>query len=339
MGEKVDVLMTVAMSDELIEKLQSISSRLHIHQHRVSRVEEVPAEIWATAEVLYTGRVIPQPSQAPNLRWIQFHFAGVDHAWEAPILQREGLIVTSMSGASATQVAEYIVMMILALGHHLPEMIEHQKRTLWSKDRWERFNPREIRNATIGIIGYGSIGRQLARLLYAFGARTLATKRDGMNPRDEGYTIAGFGDPEGDYAHRIYPAGALKSMARESDFLVNTLPLTPATRGLVGADVFSVMKDNAYLIDVSRGGVVNHSSLIAALKDKKIAGAALDVFPEEPLSPDDPLWKMPNVIITPHISGISPYYDARAVELFSENLRRYLEGSPLLNQLNLERGY
>ncbi|MCZ7553979.1 MAG: hypothetical protein B6D39_10780 [Anaerolineae bacterium UTCFX2] len=339
MSEKIDLLMTVPIPDELIEKLQSVSSRLHIHQHRVSRAEEVPAEVWATAEVLYTGRVIPQPSQAPNLRWIQFHFTGVDHAWEAPILRREGLVVTTMSGASATQVAEYIAMMILALGHRLPDMIEHQKKIVWPKDRWERFSPHEIRNATVGIIGYGSIGRQLARLLYAFGARILASKRHGMNPRDDGYTAAGFGDPEGDYVHRIYPAEALKSMARESDFLVNTLPLTPATRGLIGAEVFSVMKDTAYLIDISRGGVINHTALIGALKDKKIAGAALDVFPEEPLPPDDPLWKMPNVIVTPHISGISPYYDARAVELFSENLRHYLAGSRLLNQLDLERGY
>lgn len=339
MDEKIDVLMTVGVPEELIEKLQAVSPRLFIHQHRVPRAEEIPAEIWATVEVLYTGRVIPQPNQAPNLRWIQFHFAGIDHALDAPIMQREGLLVTSMSGASATQVAEYIVMMLLSLGHHLPDMIDHQKRAVWPKDRWERFSPHEIRDATVGIVGYGSIGRQLARVLFSFGARIFATKRNGMNPKDKGYIVAGYGDPKGDYVHRIYPAEALKSMAKECDFLVNTVPLAASTRDLIGADVFSVMKETAFFIDVSRGGVVNHAALINALKEKKIAGAALDVFPEEPLPADDPLWKMPNVIVTPHISGISPHYDDRAVALFAQNLQRYLAGDQLLNLVDVGRGY
>lgn len=339
MDEKIDVLMTVEMPEELFGKLQAVSPRLFIHQHRVSRVEEIPAETWATVEVLYTGRVIPLPNQAPNLRWIQFHFAGVDHAQDAPIMHREGLLITSMSGASATQVAEYIVMMLLTLGHRLPDMIEHQKRSVWPKDRWERFSPQELRDAMVGIVGYGSIGRQLARVLFSFGARVLATKRNARSPRDEGYTMAGYGDPEGDYVHRIYPAEALKSMARESDFLVNTVPLSPSTRDLIGVEVFSVMKDTAYIIDVSRGGVIQHTALINALKERKIAGAALDVFPEEPLPPDSPLWKMPNVIVTPHISGHSIHYDERAVTLFIQNLQRYLAGEQLLNLVNVERGY
>jgi phosphoglycerate dehydrogenase-like enzyme len=339
MDEKIDVLITLGISEELLGRLQAVSPRLYIHIHKANRPEDIPADVWATAEVLYTGRILPQPTQAPNLRWIQFHFAGVDHAKDYPILQREGLISTTISGASATQVAEYIIMMMLMLGHRAPEMMDHQKKQIWPKDRWERFSPFELRDAAVGIVGYGSIGRQLARLLNAFGTRVFATKRDAMQPKDEGYTIDGFGDPGGDYIHRLYPAEAIRSMAKISDYLVITVPLSPGTRNLIDADVFDVMKETAFIIDTSRGGVINHAALNNALKDRKIAGAALDVFSEEPLPVEDPLWKMPNVILTPHISGISPHYDERAMQMFSENLRRYLSGEDLLNVVNLQRGY
>jgi phosphoglycerate dehydrogenase-like enzyme len=230
-------------------------------------------------------------------------------------------------------------MMMLSLGHHLPDMIEHQKKAIWPKDRWERFSPFELRDSTVGIVGYGSIGRQLARLLFGFGARVFATKKDVMHPWDEDYHVMGFGDTGADYVHRLYPAEALKSMAKASDFLAVTVPLTPETRDLIGAEIFDVMKPTAYIINTSRGGVVNHEAILTALRDHKIAGAALDVFPEEPLPAEDPLWKMPNVIITPHISGLTPHYDARAVELFTDNLQKYLAGEQLLNRVDVSRGY
>jgi phosphoglycerate dehydrogenase-like enzyme len=229
--------------------------------------------------------------------------------------------------------------MLLALGHKLPETIEHQRKTSWPKDRWERFSPIELRDRTVGIVGYGSIGRQVARLLYPFGAQILATKRNAMKPEDTGYALENQGDLTGDFVRRLYPSEALKSMARECDFMVVTAPLTTRTRGMVGADVFDVMKPGALLVDTSRGGVVDHAALISALRDHKIAGAALDVFPEEPLPDNSPLWKMPNVLITPHISGNSTQYDQRAIRLFIQNLRRYLAGQPLLNQMDPVEGY
>ncbi len=140
MNEKVDVLMTIPFSEELVDKLKNVSSRLSIQTVKASRTEEIAPDIWATAEVLYTGRVIPTPELVPNLRWIQFHYAGIDHAREAAVLQKEGLVATTMSGASASQVAEYVLMMLLSTGHHLPEMVEQQKKSSWPKDRWERFS-------------------------------------------------------------------------------------------------------------------------------------------------------------------------------------------------------
>jgi phosphoglycerate dehydrogenase-like enzyme len=191
----------------------------------------------------------------------------------------------------------------------------------------------------VGIVGYGSIGREVARLLHPFGVNVLAAKWDAMQPQDTGYIQEGFGDPNGDIPRRIYPFQALKSMIAECDFLVITVPLTPETDGLIGSEELDAMKPDSFLIDVSRGCVVDHIALIRALKDKKIAGAALDVFPEEPLPKDSPLWKFPNVIISPHIAGISPHYDQRAVALFTENLRRFLASEPLHNQVEFERRY
>ena len=305
----------------------------------VRRPDEIPNEIWARTEILYTDRILPAPNLAPSLRWIQFHFAGVDHARDALILRKPGVTATTMSGASASQVGEYILMMLLAFSHRLPDLIDHQRRGVWPKDRWERFSPVELRSSTVGIVGYGSIGRQVARLLYPSGAKVLANKLDGRHPEDPGYTIDGLGDVGGDYIQRLYPSEALRSMAKECDFLVICVPLTPRTQGLINADVFDSMKPSAYLIDISRGGVVNHTDLIAALKERRIAGAALDVFPEEPLPADSPLWKLPNVFVSPHISGNTQFYDERAVDLFVANLRHYLAGEPLLNPVNTELGY
>jgi phosphoglycerate dehydrogenase-like enzyme len=339
MNEPVDVLITVPLPESLVAKLQSVSLRLNIRQVKANKAEDISADMWATTEILYTARVTPSLEQAPNLRWIQFHYTGVDHVRDAAILRKPDLVVTTMSGASASQMGEYIMMMLLALGHRLPDLLDYQRRASWPKDRWERFSPQELRNSTVGIVGYGSIGRQAARLLFHFGATVLAAKRDLRHPEDQGYFVDGQGDPGGDYVHRLYPIEALRSMARECDFLVVAVPLTPQTRGMIDGEVLEAMKPTAYLVDISRGGIVEHAALVQALREHKLAGAALDVFPEEPLPADSPLWKLSNVIITPHISGITGQYDERAMQLFAENLHRYLSGETLLNRYQPELGY
>jgi phosphoglycerate dehydrogenase-like enzyme len=339
MSEPVSVLITVPFPEKLISKLNGVSPRLRISVSKAKRPEEISDEEWGKVEVLYTSRILPSPQQAAKLRWIQFHFAGIDHAVDAPILKKEDLVATTLSGGSASQMADYALMMLLALGHRLPELINSQKRTEWPKDRWERFSPQELRQSSIGIVGYGSIGRQIARLLAPFGAQVLATKRDAMHPEDNGYIPDGQGDPQGDFVRRLYPPQALQSMIKVCDFVVVTIPLTDETRGMIDAEAFEAFKPTAFLVDISRGGVVNHEALIEALKEKKLAGAALDVFPEEPLAPESPLWKMPNVLITPHIAGNTVFYDERAVELFAENLDRYLSGLPLYNRYRPEVGY
>jgi phosphoglycerate dehydrogenase-like enzyme len=339
MSDFVETLITIPFADALVAQLNNISSRLKINIIKTRKVEEIPADVWQRAEVLYTNMVLPLPEQVPNLRWLQFHWTGIDHAISHPLLQKPGLVITNLSGVGAPQMAEYAAMMVLALGHRLPELMAHQKRSEWPKDRWERFSPREVRGSTVGIVGYGSVGRQVAHLLHDFGATLLATKRDVLHPADTGYIPEGTGDPEGDFIHRMYPPQAVSSMLKECDFVVVTVPLTIETRNMIGAKELAALKPTAFLIDVSRGGIIDHTALFAALRDQKIAGAALDVFPEEPLPPDSPLWKMPNVILTPHISGDTPYYDERAVAFFIENLHRYLAGLSLYNRVDVSRGY
>jgi phosphoglycerate dehydrogenase-like enzyme len=339
MDEPIEVLITLPFTDDLMKKITDVSPRIVLEKIVARKVEDINDDVWQRVEILYTNRVLPKPEQAPNLRWIQFHWAGLDHALEEPILQREGLSITSMSGASAPQMAEHAVMMMLALGHHLPDIFAHQKRAEWPSGRWELFNPLELRGSTAGIIGYGSIGRQIARLLQTFGATVLATKRDIRHPEDTGYTLEGLGDPGGDLVNRLYPTQALSSLLKESDYVVITLPRTTTTRGYLGAKELAAIKPGAYLVDISRGEIVDHNALIPLLREHKIAGAALDVFPMEPLPADSPLWKLPNVIITPHIAGFSPHYDERSAELFAQNLHRYLEELPLYNRLDLTLEY
>ncbi len=188
-------------------------------------------------------------------------------------------------------------------------------------------------------MGYGSIGRQVARLVTGMGAEVLAAKQDAMTPEHHGYSSEGIGDPQGDLFTRLYPPEAIRSMVGECDFVVICVPRTSRTERMFGAEQLAAMKTTAFLIDISRGGILDHSALVAALTNSKIAGAALDVFPEEPLPKESPLWELPNVIITPHVSGFSPEYSRRANELLIENLTRYLSGQVLLNLVKREQEY
>ena len=197
----------------------------------------------------------------------------------------------------------------------------------------------ELRGRTLGIIGYGSIGREIARLATAFGMQILVTKRDARHVKDEGYNLPGYGDPEGNLPTRIYPTEATRSMVGECDYIAITLPLTPRTHHMFDEAMFRAMKPSCFVVNVGRGGLIKESDLVRALSKGWIAGAGLDVFETEPLPEDSPLWNMENVIMSPHVSGFSREYDERAVDLFVANLGRYLAGQPLLNSVNREQGY
>jgi phosphoglycerate dehydrogenase-like enzyme len=333
---RVFVLTQSPIPAPLIEKVRAISPRLLI-EHRTARTLDELGDALREVEVLYTTGLMPSPENAPALRWMQGHFAGVERYLDHPLLK--SVVLTTSSGIHAPAMAEYILMMMLAFAHQLPRMIEHQKRGEWPQGRWALFAPRELRGTVVGIVGYGSVGREVARLAKAFGMQVLATKRDLTRVTDEGWRLPGVGDPLTQSVDRLYPAETLRAMLGECDYVVLTVPLTPATRNLIGVEELTCMKPGAVLINVARGGVVDEAALIEALRAGTIRGAALDVFAEEPLPAGSPLWTLPNVILSPHVSGFTLDYDGRTMALFAENLRRYVVGEPLLNVVDRGRGY
>jgi phosphoglycerate dehydrogenase-like enzyme len=337
--KKVKVLITFPISEDLIKKLKEISPLLEITHVPVKNFEEIGEEVWTGTEILLTERVIPPVDIAPALRWIQFNSAGIDFALKEELILKGDLQITTLSGAAAPQVAEFAITMILALAHKLPSLLKFQMNHEWPPDRFSRFSPRELRSSTIGLVGYGSISREIARLLAPFGVKVLACKKNVMDTRDEGYTIEGLGDPNGDLFTRLYPFQAIKSMMKECDFVVITVPRTTETYQLIAEEELAVLKPTAYLVDVSRGGIIKNSALKTALQEKKIAGAMLDVFEQEPLPKDSPLWDTPNLIISPHIAGVSIHYNERSINLVTENIKRYLNKSSLLNTFDPEMGY
>ena len=339
MSKKIEVLITLPIPDHLVDEIRQVSQDLSVTVMPVKDRSEISPEQWQKTEVLFTMHLLPPKEEAFRLRWVQSYLSGIDKISEDALFENQSLILTTMSGGNASQVAEHALGMMLALGHQLPQFLALQQKKTWMQDRGKRYAPAELRGSTVGIIGYGSIGRQVARLASAFGASVLGTKRNLMNPADMGYLASEMGDPDGALFTRLYPPEALRSMLKECDYAVVCVPLTSSTKGLVGKDQLAAMKPTAFLVDVSRGGIVDHQALISAISEGKLAGAALDVFPEEPLAPGSPLWQMPQVIITPHVAGFSADYNQRATSMFIENLKRYLAGDEMLNRVDFNRGY
>jgi phosphoglycerate dehydrogenase-like enzyme len=336
--DPINILATVAIPEAEAKRIRAVSPRIDLHVLPTREYGEIPEELLDSVEILYTMHSLPLPDQVPNLRWIQAHTTGIDQFQGQSLLNAE-VVVTTMSGSSTPQMAEFVLMSILALGQRLPEILNSSHETQWAEGRYARFNPRELYGSTVGILGYGSIGREVARLCHAFGASILATKRDLKKLTDDGYVLEGLGDLEADLPDRLYPPEATRSMVSLCDYVVIALPLTTKTHGAVNADVIKAMKPGSFLIDISRGGIMDHGALVEALTSKHLAGAALDVYPVEPLPESSPLWAMKNVILSPHIAGSTPEYYSRAIDLFAANLERYLTDQPLLNRYDPAQGY
>ena len=338
--QKIQVISTIALSDEQIKQIQAIDERIKLDVFKAKDANRISDDLWKKVEVLFTsGAYLPPNEKVPNLRWLQSSYAGVETILDNVLLQQPGLQVTNSSGVAISQMGEYVIMMLLNLGHKLPQMFQAQREKRWVEDKQVSLVPKELRGSTVGIVGYGSIGREVARQLYSYGATVLANKRDAMHPEDFGYAPEGLGDPLGNYFHRLYPIEGLQGMLKDCDFVVLALPHTKETECLFDKEMFYAMKPGSYFVNVSRGQLVNETALIDALNSGHLAGAALDVFTEEPLPAENPLWTHPNLIVTPHISAYSPNMMNQVVDLFVENLKRYLADEPLYNLVNLEQGY
>ena len=335
------ILITRDITPAWKERLQNISPNLNIEIYPAQDVRDIPAEIWQKTEILHTIHTLPTPEQAPNLRWVQLFSAGADRALSTPLFHGQTLFTTA-SGVHAVNIAEYVLMMQLALFHHLPLITEWQRNNTWTtdKERDQMFFIEELRDKTIGIVGYGSIGREIARLSKAFGMRVVALQRN-SDHRDHGFIFPGVGDPDGSLPDHYYNNEQLHDLLRESDVVVLAVPLTPDTTHLFSAAEIRAMKSSALLINIARGEVCDQDALIQALQDQQIAGAALDVTTPEPLPADNLLWHLPNVIVSPHISGGTNRYEERVLMIFEANLQRYLSGSPLplYNLVDKKQGY
>jgi phosphoglycerate dehydrogenase-like enzyme len=338
--ELVSVLGTLRFGEELLDRLRSVSPRLRVNQQTCHNAAEVAAALAAHpgVEVLYTYDLpLNALDLAPRLRWIQLHSAGAEHVLGSPVVDGD-VVLTTNSGIHATPIAEYVVASMLAHRWRVAHWTYCQREGQWPKGRWKLYARPELRDATLGIVGYGSIGREVGRLGQAFGMRVLALRR-GDGRLDSGYAVPGTGDPEGSIPERFYPPEALPDMLAECDYVVVALPLTSATKHYIGEVELRAMKPSAYLVNIARGAIVDETALVRALHEGWIAGAGLDVFEEEPLPADSRLWDMESVLISPHVAGFTPRYDERATQLFAQNLARYLAGQPLLNQVDMGRGY
>jgi len=244
--------------------------------------------------------------EAESLRWIQAMSAGVDH-FDRDRLEARGIVLTNASGVHAEPIAEQVLGYLLTFERNLHEGIRMQDRGVW-----ERFRGGELRGTTLGVIGVGAIGTRVAELGRAFGMDVIGTKRDTSTVPDP--------------VDEIYPADDYFEVVLEADYLVLACPLTEETEGLIGEDELRAMDEDAVLVNIARGGVVDQDALVRRLQWDGIGGAALDVFDEEPLPADSPLWDLSNVLITPHMSGSTPHYLDRCVDIFADNYERFRAG-------------
>jgi phosphoglycerate dehydrogenase-like enzyme len=289
-------------------------------------------------DVLFTLRVPDElMKRSPQLRWIQLMSAGADHILKGLLAERKTIAVTTGSGVAASTIAEYTIASMLAWAHVLPITMRAQIDREWKRTGFMDIEP--MRGKTLGVIGYGSIGRETARIAQALGMEVLALKRNPNERRDSGWNPPGVGDPEGTIPRRWYGPEQCQQILHEADYITLTLPSTAQTRGFIGRNEIAAMRPNAYIVNVGRGEVIDQAALIEALRENRIAGAGLDVFEREPLESESALWDLENVILTPHVSGGFKNYFGVCCELFAANLQRFRAGQPLFNLVDRSMGY
>ncbi|HEY6272797.1 MAG TPA: D-2-hydroxyacid dehydrogenase [Terriglobales bacterium] len=288
--------------------------------------DRVSREIEDTAVFVGAFLSLPDFKRAAKLQWIHSPTAAV-HQLMFPELVRSSVRVTNSTGIHGPVVAEHALAMILALAKRLPQAMRYQVKKKWAQDKvWhERPHPREVAGTTVAVVGMGGIGNEFTQRAKALGLRVLAVRENagkGTNGADEVYTAAQIDD--------VLP---------QADFVLLCAPLTPATRGIINAARLRKMKRDAYLINVSRGPLIVEVDLIDALKNKRIGGAALDVFIQEPLPRGSAFWRLDNVLITPHTASFTEQLWERHYQHIVENMKRFLAGQPLLNEVDKQRGY
>ena len=338
----VTVVICSYFEEEHVERIREVDERLrvlyredlvppprwpgdHVGPTGWRRTEEGEKEFLAMltqAEVLYDfprGHVRDLVSVAPKLRWVQASMAGAGEVAQKAGLQDTDVVATTASGVYSGPLAEFAMMALL---QHVknPDRLRHDK----AEKVWREAHTDTLYGKTLGIVGIGNIGRAIAARAQPFGMRVVGVKR-AVRENDEAWS----------YADELYATRDLHEALREADYVIVTLPGTPETYRLLDPEAISTMKRGAYFVNVGRGKVVDETALIEALKSGHLSGAALDVFEEEPLPEESPLWDLENVIVSPHSTDNVPRLtNDLQTELFCDNLRRYLDGKLLINVLD-----
>jgi phosphoglycerate dehydrogenase-like enzyme len=280
------------------------------------------------SEIVFTISLRPEQfALAKRLRWIHAPAAAV-HQLLIPEVVNSDVVVTNAREVHGPVVAEHVIALVFALAKKIPQAVRLQQRRVWGQESmWnDGPKPREVAGATLGLIGLGSIGGEVAGRASALGMRVIGVREHAEGEKPP-------------WIDEVFSSDRLDQMLPQCDYVVLAAPLTPATRGLMNARRLRAMKPDSYLINVGRGPLIDAAALVEALRERRIAGAALDVFEQEPLPEDSPLWNLDHLLITPHTAALTEKLWQRHYHLFSQNLRRHLEGEPLLFVVDKQRGY
>jgi phosphoglycerate dehydrogenase-like enzyme len=316
---ELKLLVSFPLPSSYIEKIKDVYAPIKVWQ---GNDEKELLDLIKDADILFAGVFsLKMFLAAKKLKWIQTSSAGVENFLFPEVVESK-VIITNAAGVNSIPVSEHVIAMMLCLSRKLHCFIRNQMER-----KWEFLGPLdELSGKTVGIVGLGRIGGEIAKKAKSLGMRVIATRRNPLAPTPT--YIDKFVHPEN-----------LKELLAESDFVVLALPLTKDTNGIIGEAQLRSMKSNSYLINASRGKLVKEEKLIQALEEGWIEGAGLDVVEIEPLPEDSPLWKMENVIITPHVAGFTPYYLERLADIFCENLKRFVSGENLINAVDKTLGY
>ncbi|MHB1314203.1 MAG: D-2-hydroxyacid dehydrogenase [Christensenellales bacterium] len=304
--------------EEHIQQIRDVAPHAVI---KTAIMREDTLEMAQEAEIIFGWPRRKFLCEAKKLRWLHLASAGAETYADRSLFAHQDVIVTNSSGVFGKPIAEHVIAMILAFNKNLYHHFKNRDTKTWDRV----MNRRDFFNSTVGVLGLGDLGAEVAIRAKALGARVLAVKRTpSVMPA---------------YVDALYGGDGIDEVLALSDYVVIALPNTPKTKGLIGAEKLKKMKPDSFLVNVARGDIVDQEALVTALNEHWIAGTGLDVTTPEPLPPESPLWDMDNVIITPHSSGFSPTNIDRRMDMFLDNLKRYLAGEPLTNLVDMEEGY
>ncbi|KAI9792126.1 MAG: hypothetical protein M1835_008057 [Candelina submexicana] len=359
-SEHMLLVLPVPEPVEIVNRIREKHPQIQITYHEITfkstfehNRSDVPPKIYKDVTILVTLSALPpSPDDCPNLKLIHFLSAGTNHVAESPIYKDTDITITTSSGIHGPQISEWVLMTALGHSHRFPRLYEWQQQKKWGRFT-DLFAVRDMAGQRLGVLGYGSIGRQVGRVAKAMGmdviAYTASPRNTDESKKDKGFILPGMGDPDGEFPSAWYSGLEKHSLQhflkQDIDVLLVSVPLTRKTEHFLGKEEFEILgrNRNAFISNISRGQIMDQAELIQALKKDTDAGglrgAALDVTDPEPLPEDSPLWTMPNVLITPHISGSASAYMERSFQVLDANLTRLEKGEELLNVVDRKRGY